>query len=325
MKKPGSRIIIPVLTLLVAFVWMAELASAAKLQEIRTGKKSGFTRLVLQFEAPPRFQVKDQGAANQLALMFFETTSGLLQTNQNYSDPVKTVAVQQNGPDLNVVVTLSVPGYSLKTFALTEPHRVVFDLYPVAAEASLVLLNKLMVKASAEEGKAVDEPPPPAPAAEPKPAPAEPEPAPAEPEPAPAEESPPTATEEKPAAIEPEPEAIELEQVAPATGTPDKKPQAATAPAQPSEGSTENKALPENNLLSAAVETFQRNLIVVLGGISIVILALIGFLLLQKRNNAEKTQPVETGQELKTTADIMASIDARIKDKFKQYEEANPE
>lgn len=311
MKKPGSRIIIPVLTLLVAFVWMTELASAAKLQEIRTGKKSGFTRLVLQFEAPPRFQAKDQAAANQLALVFFETTSGLLQTNQNYSDPVETVAVQQNGPDLNVVVTLSVPGYSLKTFALTEPHRVVFDLYPVAAEASLVLLNKLVVKASAEEGKAVDKPPPPAPAAEPKPA--------------PAAEYPPTATEEKPAATEPEPEAIEPEQVAPATGTPVKKPQAATAPAQPSEGSTANKALPENNLLSAAFETFQRNLIVVLGGISIVILALVGFLLLQKRNNAEKTPPVETGQELKTTADIMASIDARIKEKFKQYEEANPE
>ncbi|MEN8245967.1 MAG: AMIN domain-containing protein [Thermodesulfobacteriota bacterium] len=300
---------------------MAEFASAAKLQEIRTGKKSGFTRLVLQFEAPPRFQVKKQAAANQLDLVFFETTSGLLRTNQSHSTPVETVAVQQNGPDLEVVVALSVPGYRLKSFTLTEPHRIVFDLYPVAAEASLVLLNKLVVKASAEEGEAVDEPPPPA---------AEPKPAPAAPEPAPAEASPPTAMEEKPAATEPEPEtiapeAIEPEQVDPATGTPDKKTKATTAPAQPSEGSTEDKALPESKPLSAAIGTFQRNLIVVLGGISIVILALIGFLLLQKRNNAEKTQPVETGQELKTTADIMASIDARIKEKFKQYEEASPE
>lgn len=321
MKKSGSRIILPALALLLSFVWMAEFASAAKLQEIRTGKKSGFTRLVLQFEAPPRFQIKEQTAANQLDLVFFETTSGLLRANRNYSAPVETVAVQQNGPDLDVVVALSVPGYSLKTFVLTEPHRVVFDLYPITAEASLVVLNKLVVKASAEEGKTVEEPPPPA---------AEPKPAPAAPEPAPTEEPPPTVMEEKPAAIEPEPEAtapeaIEPEQVAPATGTPDKKTQAATAPAQPSEGSAENKALPESKPLSAVFEAFQRNLIVVLGGISIIILALIGFLLLQKRNNAEKTQPVETGQELKTTADIMASIDMRIKEKFKQYEEANPE
>ena len=318
MKKTGFRIIIPVLALLVAFVWMAASASAAKLQEIRTGKKSGFTRLVFQFEAPPRFQVKKQAAANHLDLVFFETTSGLLRTNQNYSAPVETVALQQNGSNLEVVVALSVPGYRLKRFALTEPHRVVFDLYPVAAEASLVLLNKLVVKASAEEGKAVDEPPPPA---------AEPKPAPAAPETAPAEESPPTAMEEKPAVTGPQPEALEPEALEPeaiepeaiepkqadaATGTPDKKTKATTAPAQPSEGLTENKTLPESYPLSAAIGTFQRNLIVVLGGISIVILALIGFLLLQKRNNAEKTRPVETGQELKTTADIMASIDARI-------------
>jgi len=172
MKKTGFRILLPALALLLSFVWMVEFASAAKLQEIRTGEKSGFTRLVLQFEVPPRFQVKEQTAANQLDLVFFETTSGLLRTNQNYSDPVETVAVQQNGPNLDIAVALSVPGYSLKTFVLTEPHRVVFDLYPVAAEASLVVLNKLVVKASAEEGKAVDEAPPPA--AEPKPAPAAP-------------------------------------------------------------------------------------------------------------------------------------------------------
>jgi hypothetical protein len=316
MKKPGSRIIIPVLVLLILFIWMAGSASAAKLQEIRTGKKSGFTRLVFQFEAPSRFQVKEQVAANQLAFVFFETTSGLLGTNQNPSDTVKTIAVQQNGPDLDVVVVLSAPGYRLKTFTLTEPHRVVFDLYPVAAEASLVVLNKLVVKASVEEGKAIDAPPPPAEDLKP---------APAEPKPAPAEEAPIAAREAPPPAPEPEPEAIAPVKVTPATGTPEKKTQAATVPAQPTGALAGDQTRPESKPLSAAFGNFQRNLIVVLGGISIIILALVGFLLLQKRSNAEKTQPFETGQELKTTADIMASIDARIREKFKQYEEANPE
>ncbi len=77
--------------------------------------------------------------------------------------------------------------------------------------------------------------------------------------------------------------------------------------------------------MAVALEKFQQNLILVLAGITIVILALVGFLLFQKRNSAEKNHSIESGHELKTTADIMASIDARIKEKFKQYEEANPD
>ena len=73
------------------------------------------------------------------------------------------------------------------------------------------------------------------------------------------------------------------------------------------------------------IRIFLLGLILVLAGISIVILALVGFLMFQKRNNAEKNHSIESGQELKTTADVMASIDARIKEKFKQYEEANPD
>ena len=321
MKKPGSRKILPVIALLVAFVSMAEYVSATNLREIRTGKKSGFTRLVFQFETLPLFQVQDKAIPDELSLLFMETTSGLLRTKKTYAAPVKTITIQQDGPHLKAVVALSTPGYRLKTFTLNEPHRVVFDLYPAVAEGSQVLLNKLVVKASAEAG--LKEKTPVLPAVEPEPAVTEISQPPAmDSKPAAAEISQPLARDSKPAPLEPKPDARAPEPVPPVEKASGNSPQATPAPAPPPDPSMVKKTPSENNAMIIAVGTFQRNLITVLAGISIVILALIGLLLLQKRNHTEKSRSVESGEELKTTADIMASIDARIKEKFKQYEEA---
>ena len=85
MKKSGSRIYPLVLALLISFICMAENAFAATLREIRTGEKSGFTRLVFQFETQPRFHVQDNTAPNQLVITFLETTSGLSPAKPTYA------------------------------------------------------------------------------------------------------------------------------------------------------------------------------------------------------------------------------------------------
>lgn len=292
------------LALMTSFFLMEAVASAATLQEIRIGKKSDFTRLVFQFEAPPRFQVKANAAPNELYLTFLETSSGLLQSKQNkFSAPVKNIAVHQDGPNLVAVAALSVPSYRLKTFTLTEPHRVVFDLYPAAAVESLVLLNKLVIKESSEAG------------------------------PATIESTQTQASESKPAVTEPDQKVEEPKPAPSVETTPEKSPGTTATQAMPApektptraSESSQAKASPEKGAMAVALGTFQKNLILVLAGITIVILALVGFLLFQKRNNAEKNHSIESGQELKTTAEVMASIDARIKEKFKQYEEANPD
>lgn len=306
------------LALILSLILMDGVASAATLQEIRIGKKGDFTRLVFQFEAPPRFQIKDNAAPNELFLTFMETSSGLLQSKQNkFSAPVENIAVHQDGPNLVAVVALSIPSYRLKTFTLTEPPRVVFDLYPVAAAESLVLLNKLVIKESSEA----------------EPTKISPAPSTKESEPATIEGTQPQTTESKPAATEPDRKVEEPKPAPSVEAAPEKSPQTAAPPAIPapektltqSSESSLAKASPKEGAMAVALEKFQQNLILVLAGITIVILALVGFLLFQKRNNAEKNHSIESGQELKTTADIMASIDARIKEKFKQYEEANPD
>jgi hypothetical protein len=329
MKKSGSRILSLVLALLIPILWMAENASAAKLREVRTGKKSGFTRLVFQFEAPTRYQVQDKTAPSQFSITFLEATSGVSQKNQKYVDPVTNIAINQDGSRLKTVVALSIPHFRLKTFTLTEPHRVVVDLYPAAAAESYVRLNKLVVKASAEGG-ATPKAPPPAPIKEPEPPARKLEPLTKEPEPLAKKPEPPAVVDSQLSVLESKPEVLEPVEVSrePAPALSIEKAskdnsQPATPPVPPSSRPMASKDSSANKPTSSAFGTFQRNLIIVLAAISIVILALIGFLLLQKKNSAEKSRPVESVQELKTTADIMASIDARIKQKFKQYEEEN--
>lgn len=312
MKKLSARILSPLLALLVSFGWFAGSASATELQKIRTGKKSDFTRLVFQFQAPTRFQVKERAAPHELSLLFLDATAGPLKTDQAHASPVEAIEVRQEGPHLKAVVALSTPGYRLKSFTLTEPHRVVVDLYPPAAGASLVLLDKLVIKESAQEMPA-DE------------APAQP-PAKPETEPPAVKETRPPAAKKQPAALEAQEKAGTSDNVLPAEDVPAQSPAAEPA-SPPIPGSSIGDTAPAAEAIPPATPygTFQRNLIAVLAGISIVILVLVFFLLLQKRNKPGKSRPVEAGGELTTTADIMASIDARIKEKFKQYEEANPE
>jgi len=316
------RILPLVLALLISLAWMAESAFAAKLREVRTGKKSGFTRLVFQFETPARFQVQDKAAPNQLSILFLDTTAGLPQAKQKYAEPVTTIAVNQDGPHLKAVIGLSIPRYRLKTFMLTEPHRVVFDLYPAAVAESVVKLNKLVVKESAEPGP-TPKAPSPLPAKEPEPLAQETEPPAKEPDPPAVEDSQPPAEASKPAVLEPEQELKGYEPAPSEANESEKSFQPTPVPEQPSSQTIVKKDSPANKPRLSAFGAFQRNLIIVLAGISIVILALIGVLLMQRKNKAEKTRPVESVEELKTTADIMASIDTRIKEKFKQYEEAD--
>ena len=311
------RILPLVLALLISFVWMAESAFAAKLREVRTGEKSGFTRLVFQFETPARFQVQDKAALNQLSILFLDTTSGLSQANQKYAEPVKNIAINPDGPHLKAVVGLSIPHYRLKTFVLTEPHRVVFDLYPAAAAESFVKLNKLVVKESAEAGSTPIAPSP-LPAKEPEPPAKKPE-----PEPPVVADSQPPVSVRTPAVREPEQELKAPEPAPPVEKESEKSLQPTSTPEQPSTQPMVKKDFSANKPRPSALGAFQRNMVIVLAGISIVILALIGLLLMQRKSNAEKSRPVEPVEELKTTADIMATIDARIKEKFKQYEEAD--
>ena len=321
MKKSGFRISLFVLTLLISFVWITENALAAKLLEIRTGKKSGFTRLVFQFETPPRFQVQGKSAPGQLTIIFLDTSPGSPLGKQTYADPVKAIEVNRDGSNLKAVVVHSMPHFRLKTFRLTEPHRVVFDLYPAAVAESQVKLNKLVVKESVEAASPLKKPPP-LPKAEPEPPAEEPELPAATDTPPPALESKPESSASGPEATEPEP--VKLPEPSPSVGkAPEKNTGTTTASLQPSNPTTTKTDSSDNESTGSAFVTFQRNMIIVLAGISIIILALIGFLMMQRKNNTPKSRPVEPVQELKTTADVMATIDARIKEKFKQYEEAD--
>ena len=292
-----------VLALLISFVWMAGNAFAAKLLEVRTGQKSGFTRLVFQFEAPPRFQVQDAAAPGQLSITFLETTADLPQKKRTYTAPVESIAINQDGAHLTAVVALSIAHIRLKSFTLIEPHRVVFDLYPAAAAESTVKLNELVVRESAATGSAAAAPTPPTVKA--------PEPAANEPEPVIVKDYQTPELESNTAISESVQELEKPEPPVPVKEDSQNRSLPTAASAQPTNQPAAKTDVSVKKPMPSAFGTFQRNLIIVLAGISIVILALIGFLLMQKKNNAAKDRPVEPVQELLSRGTLHGSGERR--------------
>ena len=117
-----------------AFFFLAGTVFSAELGQIRTGKKSGFTRMVFQFNGPARYLVKGAQEAGRLELTFVDATSApTIAMPPAFAAPVQGITLRQEAAGLKTVVTLSIPQYRLKAFTLTGPDRVVFDIYPVAA------------------------------------------------------------------------------------------------------------------------------------------------------------------------------------------------
>ncbi|MCG6909114.1 MAG: hypothetical protein LJE94_03190 [Deltaproteobacteria bacterium] len=335
MKQPGPRICPAILFLVILFACMATAAFAAELQEIRTGKKSGFTRIVFEFNGPVRYLVKESQGAGKLLLTFTESTSGPGAGKKiALAPPIKSITVQAKGKNLKTGIDLATPQYRMQAFTLTEPDRVVFDLYPLAPAASEVRLNRMVVKASmrGDGGAEKTEIESPAETAEKSPNTAAPEQAASPP---PAAEAPggkpgiqkPRRTAEVPSR-QPAPQMAAGPEIAPAAVAP-AQPAGKQAPKAPETAPAAPKPSPASGTMKQEVQTtpsgnFQTYLIAALAVISIVIFALIGMLLLQRKNTAGRTRRIDSGEELKTTADIMASIDAKIREKFKQYEESNP-
>jgi len=303
-----------ILSFLILLTFLGRPATASVLQEIRTGKYSDFTRLVFQFEAPVRFQVQDDERAGKFTITFMNTTSVLPENRlREFSAPIESVDIKRSGQHLVAAVALSFSRYGLKSFTLTGPDRIVLDLYPEMDSKSRVVLNEIVIKESIKTKPIEDQ-------------------------------SGAQASGQNAGTLKQE---KREKSVPPATGQPavPLAKQEVEASAQPPEPSTMKTASSAKKQLQPVVVTpatqkkddtvtvrpvvktgkFQQNLITILAGISIIILALVGFLLFQKKNAAEKTAHVEAGKELKTTADIMASIDAKIKEKFKQYKESNPD
>jgi hypothetical protein len=348
------------LALLVLLGGPAAWGQTTPLKDIRIGEYAAFIRVVFEFDQAVRHAEPVDKGDGKLAITFRDATADLQKRASQYANRrIEAIVLVQQGNDLTANIALPISEFRLKTFTLTSPDRVVLDIYQAAppetrpAPSARIIILDLQIKDS------LAPPPPAVPTDQPQPAAAEPAPeAIATPTQAPAtaETSPAVQPTVSPEA-QPEPEATVAEALPQApdeapeevvtplpqteTDTPPSTAAQASPPAITAETPETRPSAPTSTpttapqtataVSSAAPSTetvtppsgdgqLQRYLTIALIIIGTIIVFFVCFILIQKRRTAQAVKSEKGVELLKNTDEIIAAIDAKIKEKLKAYE-----
>jgi len=111
-------------------------AQAADLRDVRTGKHEKFTRIVFEFKDSALFEnpaIKGQG---KFSVVFLDSSTTLPHLMLLKTGPVQLVQSIEFVPiksNLVANVRLSFPYFILKSYPLSNPDRIVVDAYPVSS------------------------------------------------------------------------------------------------------------------------------------------------------------------------------------------------
>jgi hypothetical protein len=277
--------------------------SAAGLKDVRIGEYEDFTRVVFEFSAlvhPVDFNDQTPG---RLTIDFADTQPRLIRKIPiDRSDRIDDAQLWQKGTSLSAVLMFPFDHYRFEYFSLTEPNRIAVDIFPAtqatgaapaAKNAPPVQSDKTAVSGSREAVA-------------------------------------PTTT------LPPE-HPRQMEQVAPIRETPLEK--AAPPPAR--NGDTPVASMDENPAPSSQtgirqVEPYpqatkpvgtsftsrlQYYLVVGLVVITMIILALLVLMLLSRYRERKDTPPLSTNEVLLHQDEAIASLNARIHEQLKRYDE----
>jgi len=303
-----------ILSCLILMTLAGRPAAANELQEIRTGKYDDFARIVFQFKSPARFEIQNDEGHTGVSLIMMDTASTLsTDPAGKFPEPIESIRLEQNGPHLASKIALSKTGYHLKSFTLEGPDRIVLDIHATAVLESKVILNPIVISETKSPEPIESQ------AKKPDSQPENTGPEVSQEVASPTAEIETTVTVAADKSSADTPRVSEKQIVETPRNLNTSEPAATPATVRQTQA-TDTREEPVSK-----TSRFQQYLIAVFGGISIIILALVGFLLFHKKQSSGDAVSDQTREELKTTADIMASIDAKIKDKFKQYETSNQE
>lgn len=301
------------------------IVEAAKLRYVKIGEHETYTRVVFEFKEPVQFDVPQVKPGGRFSVVFVDTTTALpRQITLDATERVESIAFEQRESNLSAVVAMSFLQFRIKPFTLTDPERLVVDVYPVkppvdTAQGNIVL-KKMVFKDTPE-----DLPDPEIPFA------GEALPAAAVEDAAPAVngESQPERDVREDAAL---PAAVETEDTAPAAMAPlapDPAPDPAPVPEPETAADIPGQSRIDSDGFSktadaarAAEENLQAFLMPVLIALSIIIVLLLALIIFQKKR-VPAPQTSETGLDaLKTNADIIAAINERINREIQKFEKS---
>ena len=111
-------------------------AQAANLRDVRTGKHEKFTRVVFEFQDNVLFESPEIKGKGNFSVVFLDSSTTLPRLTLFKTGPIQLVHsiefVQQKS-NLIANVRLSFPYFILKAFPLSGPDRIVVDAYQVSS------------------------------------------------------------------------------------------------------------------------------------------------------------------------------------------------
>lgn len=113
-------------------LFLCQLASAkgAQLRYIRIGEHEGFTRIVFEFRGPAVFEKPQVKGKGELSVVFPDTTTALpRQISTETTKRVDGITFVQQDAQLMANITVRFPYFTLKPFTLSNPERIVLDVY----------------------------------------------------------------------------------------------------------------------------------------------------------------------------------------------------
>jgi len=267
-------------------------AQAVNLKDVRTGKHDKFTRIVFEFQDNVLFENPEIKGKGNFSVLFLDSSTTLPRLTLFKTGPIQlvhSIELTRQKSNLTANVRLSFPYFILKAFPLSGPDRIVIDAFPVASPPGTSEQKEF----SREEPLDETSPPP----------------------------------EEKDLKNAPQ-KGLEKEDANPAITLPGaensgvKKSQppdkvfSNTVSNQMSEART---GTPSSSNGSAMTQIY---LLAVLNVLTSVIAVLMIFMLLKKRRAIDFDHLFEIMEFIKTSDESIETIDAQLKNAFKEYDDS---
>jgi hypothetical protein len=110
------------------------LAQAANLKYVRAGEHGSFTRVVFEFQGMVQSTEPDIIGIGKFSVIFSDMTTALPRKTLNKTTKgIQSVELIQKESRLTATTTLSFPYFKLKTFSLSNPDRLVIDVYKMSS------------------------------------------------------------------------------------------------------------------------------------------------------------------------------------------------
>ena len=124
--------------MIVAMYWADNAtAFAAHLKNIRLGNHKAFTRIVFEFDGASTYQIAEIDGERIASVIFPDSSVGSISPLKNLREEYHFIdSVALSNKENNVIATIisRCPKFEIRSFALSNPNRVVLDFYGLKEE-----------------------------------------------------------------------------------------------------------------------------------------------------------------------------------------------